>query len=195
MNISAQKKGFTLVEVLVAATILATLIGGVVLSLNPISQIEKGQDAQRVSDLQAVKTALDLYYNDNKCYPTEIPFGNEWRVNTVYMKEVPQDPKCTDDNQSICYRYRTDTTSSCPQWNVVFAQLSKDSQLTDTCPLSSLSSCAPQGYTDSAWACTMSGAVDCDTLLATSLIGGAETVNSDSNSSTICNSNSNSCSS
>lgn len=169
--------GFTLIEILVAITILATLVGGVILSLNPIAQIDKSQDAQRAADLQAVKTATDLYYNDHKCYPQEIPFGNEWRENnTVYMKKVPQDPKC-DKTGVNCYRYRTDSAATCPQWNVVFAQLSKSSTLTNTCALSSLSSCAPSGYDQHPFACTLSGAVNCDALLAAaSLEGGLETV-------------------
>lgn len=184
MNITAQQirkqeikqKGFTLIEILVAATILATLVGGVVLSLNPIGQITKGQDSQRLADIQAVKTAIDLYYNDTKCYPQQVPFGNEWRVNnTVYMKKVPQDPRC-NNGQGTCYKYRTESTSSCPQWNVVFSQLSKSSALTNTCALSSLSNCAPGGYTGGSWACTMSGAVNCDTLASASLITGLETV-------------------
>lgn len=174
--------GFTLIEILVAITILSTLVGGVILSLNPIAQIDKGQDAQRAADIQSVKTAIDLYYNDQKCYPQEIPFGNEWRVrnangqDTVYMKKVPQDPKC--DNTGVnCYRYRTDSNSACPQWNVVFAQLSKSSTLTNTCALSSLSNCTPSGYDQHAFACVLSGAVNCDALLAAaSLEGGLETV-------------------
>ncbi len=169
-------RGFTLVEVLVAATILATLVGGVLLTLNPLEQLNKSQDSQRMSDLQAVKTALDLYYIDNGCYPTEVPFGNEWRIsNIVYMKEVPQDPRCTEEN-GTCYRYRTDSGNTCPQWNVVFAELSRNSTLADACPLSSLSNCTPEGYADGSFACTMSGAVDCNELLASSLLGGIETV-------------------
>lgn len=174
-QLSTHSRGFTLVEILVAATILATLVGGVVLSLNPIGQINKSQDAQRFQDLQSIKTALDLYYNDKKCYPTEVPFGNEWRVNnTVYMKEVPQDPKC-NNGAGTCYRYRT-AAVSCPQWNVVFAQLSQESSQVNTCALSSLSNCVPEGYSDRPWACTLSGAVDCDSLSASSLLGGVETV-------------------
>ena len=172
-----QLTGFTLVEVLVAATILATLIGGVLLTLNPIAQINKGQDAQRLADLQSIKTAVDLYYNDTKCYPTQLPFGQEWKVNsTVYMKKVPQDPKC-DNNGGLCYKYRTDSGVACPQWNVVFAQVNKSSALTNICPLSSLSSCTPSGYSSGVWACTLSGAVNCSALAsASSIAGGVESI-------------------
>lgn len=168
--------GFTLIEVLVAATILATLAGGVLLTLNPIAQINKSQDAQRMSDLQALKTALDLYYNDNGCYPTVIPFGEPWVVrSTVYMQETPQDPRASDTD-GISYRYRTDSDNPCPQWNVVFAELSRNSEMVDACPLSSLSNCTPEGYEEGRFACVLSGGVDCTDLLASSLLGGIETV-------------------
>ncbi len=174
---SQKKFGFTLVEVLVAGTILATLIGGVLLTLNPIAQINKGQDSQRLADIQAIKTAVDLYYNDTKCYPSQLPFGQEWKVNaTTYMKKVPQDPKCNGGNGE-CYKYRTESAASCPQWNVIFAQVSKSSALTNVCPLSSLSNCTPSGYTSGVWACTLSGAVNCSALAsAASIAGGIESI-------------------
>lgn len=177
MSNSTKGAGFTLIEILVAATILATLAGGVALSLNPIAQINKSQDAQKISDLQGIKTALDLYYSDHKCYPTSttgLPFGGEWRENeTVYMKKVPQDPKCREDGTGSCYRYRTETGNACPQWNVVFAQLSTTSTMTNVCAISSLSNCAPEGYADHQWACAMSGGVNCDNLSLSSISGGS----------------------
>jgi prepilin-type N-terminal cleavage/methylation domain-containing protein len=179
---NASRTGFTLVEILVAITILVTLIGGVFLTLNPITQINKSQDAQRLSDLQSVKTALDLYYNDTKCYPKDgtVQFGSKWSVgNTVYMNKLPQDPTCKN-GEGTCYKYKTvtdpsDPSYSCPQWNVLFAELNKPSAQANVCPLSSLSNCTPEGYSNS-WACTMSGAVDCDGLLASSLSGGTSSV-------------------
>ena len=171
--------GFTLVEILVAATILATLAGGTIFTLNPIAQINKGLDAKRHFDLQSIKVALDTYYSDTKCYPQKVPFGQEWTSadgTAVYMKKVPQDAKC-DNGKGTCYNYRTDTASSCPQWNVLFAKLSTNSSLTNVCPLSSLSNCTPPGYSDGVWACTLSGAVNCSALASASSIGGGlETV-------------------
>lgn len=171
------QKGFTLVEVLVAVTILATLAGGIVLTLNPAKQINKSRDAQRQSDLSQIRIASDAYYNDTNCYPTEMPFGNEWRVgDTVYMKEVPQDPSCSG-GEGTCYRYRTESGTTCPQWNVVFAQLSDEADLPNACPLSSLSNCAPDGYQEGKWACALSGSVNCSSLAsAATLIGGEETI-------------------
>jgi prepilin-type N-terminal cleavage/methylation domain-containing protein len=174
-----KQTGFTLIEVLVATTILATLVGGVLLSLNPLGQINKSQDTQRQSDIREIKTALDLYYSDHKCYPPQVPFGSEWSattggVKTIYMKKVPQDPKCSARDQASCYKYTTDTASAnnCPQWNVVFSQLSKASSLANACPLSSLSNCTPAGYSNGGYACVLSGGVDCTNLASTSIIGG-----------------------
>jgi type II secretory pathway pseudopilin PulG len=170
----AKGAGFTLVEILVAATILATLVGGVLLTLNPARQINKALDAKRQADLQSIKVALDTYYNDAKCYPQQVPFGQEWKVNsTIYMKMVPQDTKCNNGaSGGSCYAYKTDAASACPQWNVLFAKLSNASSLANTCPLSSLSSCTPAGYSDAVWACTLSGAVNCSALASSSSLGG-----------------------
>ncbi len=158
------QKGFTLIEYLVALTILATLIGGVLLTLDPFSQIQKGDDAGKRHDIQQIKNALEAYYQDHNCYPESLEFGQEWQEgDTVYMKHVPQDATCNDTSGS-CYQYITDSeaNNSCPQWNVVFAKLSqKPTQNTSICPLSDISStCVPEGY-DETWACTMSGAVNC----------------------------------
>lgn len=175
--IGRNRKGFTLVEVLIAVTILATLVGGVLLTLNPIQQINKSRDAQRQADLAQIRIASDAYYNDTNCYPTEMPFGHEWSVGeTVYMKEVPQDPTCNGGTGS-CYRYRTEVETTCPQWNVVFAQLSEDADAPNACPLTSLSNCTPQGYEEGKWACALSGSVNCSSLAAAAtLTGGEETI-------------------
>lgn len=177
--ILSSKTGFTLIELIVGIAILATLIIGGIATLNPARQIDKAQDSKRQQNLAQIKNALDVYYQDNNCYPassstfvTALSNGSEWKEgNTVYMKKVPQDAKCVNGGGS-CYSYKIDTATSCPQWNVLFAQLTKASVLTNTCPLSSLSSCTPSGYSDGFWACTLSGAVNCSNLAAASLLAG-----------------------
>ncbi len=61
MNIERQTKGFTLLELLIVIAILAILAMALVLMLNPIESIRKSRDAQRISDLSSLKTALGLY--------------------------------------------------------------------------------------------------------------------------------------
>jgi len=59
--------GFTLVELLVAISIMATLM--MVLLPNLMGSRQKARDARKIQDLESVKNALRLYYNDNQNYP------------------------------------------------------------------------------------------------------------------------------
>lgn len=65
MNINLRtaslKRGFTLLELLIVIAIIAILSVIVVLVLNPAETLKKTRDAQRISDLNTVKTALGLY--------------------------------------------------------------------------------------------------------------------------------------
>lgn len=58
---------FTLVELLVSIAVIATIIG---LALpNFLGARSRARDARRKGELNQVKTALQLYYNDYKVYP------------------------------------------------------------------------------------------------------------------------------
>jgi prepilin-type N-terminal cleavage/methylation domain-containing protein len=57
------KKGFTLLELLVVITILAILMVIVVIFINPVETLRQGRDAQRLSDLRTMKTAISLFLN------------------------------------------------------------------------------------------------------------------------------------
>lgn len=87
--------GFTLVELLVVIGIIAVLVTIVVVAVNPVRLIQNSRDTKRRSDLNQIKAAMQLYYNENKNYPTtatNIPFGSVWTVSgTTYMKQVPND--------------------------------------------------------------------------------------------------------
>lgn len=58
---SSSEKGFTLLELLIVIAILVVLSVIVVLVLNPAETLKKSRDAQRISDLATVKSALGLY--------------------------------------------------------------------------------------------------------------------------------------
>ncbi|MGI5840781.1 MAG: type II secretion system protein [Patescibacteria group bacterium] len=62
-----KSRGFTLIELLVAIGIIATLTA--ILLPNFMGARERARDAQRKQDLDAVKSALRLFYNDNESYP------------------------------------------------------------------------------------------------------------------------------
>lgn len=168
-------RGFSLLEIIVALAILTSVSAGLFIAVNPLSQLNKAEDAKRLSNLQEIRQALGVYYQDHNCYPASpSPFtavlasGTEWSETVsgktvLYMKKVPKDPN------GASYTYTTDA-SACPQWNVVFAKLEK-SQLASSlnrnalCPLPVDSGCVPQNY-DNSWACVTSGSTNCTALIS-----------------------------
>ena len=62
-----QQTGFTLIELLVVIAIIGMLATLSVVSLQ--SACAKARDAVRVSSMQNIRTALELYFNDQQMYP------------------------------------------------------------------------------------------------------------------------------
>lgn len=58
---SKNKKGFTLLELLIVIAILSILGAIVIFLLNPTETLKKARDSQRISDLSTIKTALGIY--------------------------------------------------------------------------------------------------------------------------------------
>jgi len=56
-----KRGGFTLLELLIVIAILAILSVALVIVLNPAETLKKARDAQRISDLSTLKTAIGLY--------------------------------------------------------------------------------------------------------------------------------------
>jgi len=61
------KKGFTLVELLVVIVIICILSTLAVVALN--SARAKARDAKRVADIKTVQNSLELYFSDRNRYP------------------------------------------------------------------------------------------------------------------------------
>ena len=128
----SNKKGFTLIELLVVISIIGILSSTVMASLN--SAREKARDARRLADMAQVKTALELYYDDNNQYPstggTNVTYADpgcgaltapdtttaDWIPGLVasgYMKVLPHDPRPKDNARNYgwpyaCYMYASD---------------------------------------------------------------------------------------
>ncbi|MEK7569139.1 MAG: type II secretion system protein [Patescibacteria group bacterium] len=62
MNIKEKREaGFTLLELLIVVSIIAILSVALVLVLDPAETLKKSRDAQRMSDMSTIKTALGIY--------------------------------------------------------------------------------------------------------------------------------------
>jgi len=103
-----QNLGFTLIELLVVISIIGILAALIMVNFNAAR--ERARDMQRKSDLDQIKKALRMYYNDNNQYPTSsgdykiigcgtgatpitCDWNSEWlRSGMVYMKRLPNDP-------------------------------------------------------------------------------------------------------
>jgi len=57
---AGHQKGFTLLELLIVIAIIAILSIALVFMLNPAETLKKARDAQRISDLKSVKTAIGI---------------------------------------------------------------------------------------------------------------------------------------
>lgn len=95
--------------------LIGLLAAGIITLINPKTQIDKGNDARRKSDLTRIQTALELYRSDNGNYPLQA----SWKTalssgSTVYLQTIPTDPKTNAD-----YIYTTLPTSACDNTNTV----------------------------------------------------------------------------
>ena len=70
------RKGFTLLEILLVVAALAILAGIVILAINPTKQLGETRDAQRRSDVNAVLNAVYQYSIDHDgSFPSDIVAG------------------------------------------------------------------------------------------------------------------------
>ncbi|MDO8655196.1 MAG: type II secretion system protein [bacterium] len=101
-----RNRGFTLIELLVVIAIIGILAGIVLVSLGGARS--SARDARRLSDMRAIGTAMELFYNDSTAYlmsalaPTVIGTG---------LAIVPKDSQTaaaygwvdnTGDDQDFC---------------------------------------------------------------------------------------------
>ena len=86
--LQTMKKGFTLIELLVVITIIGILATGAVTTFT--SQMQKARDTTRITDINAMKSAVEQVYQDTGEYPHTDEFFSDV---SVYMERLPSDPK------------------------------------------------------------------------------------------------------
>lgn len=88
------QKGFTLIEILVSATIIAVLTAIGLVSFSIANR--NARDAKRKADLEQVRAALEIYRSDNTSYPASGDFATMIGVIASYTTSANvADPKDT----------------------------------------------------------------------------------------------------
>lgn len=108
-KILKRQRGFTFVELLVVVTIIALLTGAGAISFQSTSK--KARDAKRMSDLEQIRSALELCRAEEGSYPLAIDDGVECGTN-VYLSPLPKDPKNGAADFGYTYTYISGTEYS-----------------------------------------------------------------------------------
>ncbi len=114
------KKGFTLVEVLLVVVIIAILAAIVIVAINPARQISQANNTERSSNVKTVLDAVHEYAIDNRgalpagitATPT-IVGSSAAQINIcsvlvpTYVPEMPFDPTAAGAHYTSCADYDT----------------------------------------------------------------------------------------
>lgn len=86
-----RNNGFTLIEVLVAATIIGLLS---TIGLGGFQAISRsGRDALRKTDLEQIRSALEIYKSEQGGYPAAVSCSATGSLVPVYINTYPADTK------------------------------------------------------------------------------------------------------
>lgn len=98
-----KKSGFTLLELLIVIAIIAILSVALVIVLNPAETLKKSRDAQRISDLSTMKTAIGLYLTN-----ASTPLLNNVALNAG-CKATAAGARALGGTEKVYYSYPTES--------------------------------------------------------------------------------------
>ncbi len=89
INLLKRKSGFTLIELLVVIAIIGILVTIVVVAINPVKLVGEANDAKKREELNQMKNALQLYYNDYNNYPLKADLVGDLEGSDKYTRSLP----------------------------------------------------------------------------------------------------------
>lgn len=118
-----RRTGFTLVEVLIVITIIVILGLAILLTLNPLTQIFKGYDTRRRSDLDLLETTFENYYADHGSYPSPTVLEQcDSPGLQPYLNSIPCDPTTKKPYKSYFVSGPSEN-QSLPQQYAIYASI------------------------------------------------------------------------
>lgn len=107
------KKGFTLVELLIVIAIIAIIAGIILGSMSEARA--KGRDASKIRSMNEVRKALALYYSQNGAYPqsSNVVNGMQALVDAGFIPSFSSDIRYLGTGTSVagmCSSYQIGTT-------------------------------------------------------------------------------------
>lgn len=114
----SNRKGFTLVELLVVIAVLGVLAAVIMVAINPLEQLARGRDAGRKTTVGQLANAMQAFYTSHGAtYPDDT---GDWMQMLIDAGEIKQKPATIDyGTGSSCgtapqnnYCYATDGTDS-----------------------------------------------------------------------------------
>ncbi|HOD01259.1 MAG TPA: prepilin-type N-terminal cleavage/methylation domain-containing protein [bacterium] len=123
-----ERKGFTLIEMLVVVALIGILAGVVINVINIPKTQARSRDSKRIGDLKRIQTALELYFAENRKYPVSTSFNYAHNallsISPAYIDQIPKDPfngentsntlsmRCMNNNYVHGYYYISNSTGA-----------------------------------------------------------------------------------
>jgi prepilin-type N-terminal cleavage/methylation domain-containing protein len=82
MQIKTNRKGFTLLEILLVIAAIGILAAIVLIAINPNKQLAQARDTARQSDINAIQKGLDQYLIETGAYPNTLNSTSGYICNT-----------------------------------------------------------------------------------------------------------------
>lgn len=103
LTLNANKRGFTLIEVLIVISIIGLLSSVILVGLGGFRS--RGRDARRITDLKSLQNGLELYYSKNSEYPANF---DAILTAGIGVNKIPKDPS---SNANYLYSLSTNKQS------------------------------------------------------------------------------------